>query len=233
MENGIVKFFKSEPDKLFGFIISEKGDEVFFHFNNHANYSEADRLPKGGDRVEFVRTEGKPGKGPKASEWNFSPYISFGDICHQKLGTTTQDGAHYVGGLGLIPDLSANIRLHGTAAMYQLLRIHRDDVEKFVARVKKWEAAKLSDNRAIRLFVSEEKREYFFSNNLSQTDVEGFFLKVVRLPYTTFRTDANPDGIVSTIEEMTSDYYFGRMREILNPDPRSQAPSPLSANTAS
>ena len=69
MEFGTVKFFKFEPDKLFGFIRSDAGDDVFFHLHNCAIPESLglNESPKWGDRIAFIRGDGK--KGPKAIRW--------------------------------------------------------------------------------------------------------------------------------------------------------------------
>lgn len=239
VETGTVKFFKPEAEKLFGFIIADKGGEVFFHFNNHENYDEPHRKPKseGGDRVEFTRTEGKPGKGPKASAWNFDPYVSYPDLCHSRLGTTSQVGAYYVGGCDPYPDLSVGIRFQGDAAMYHSLRIHKDDVDRFVARVKKWEAAKLANrNRLVLIYYHPTEKKYFFSTKWQQPNLPpGFVSKTFALPQTTAHNWEITEGMVTNRLELVACnvfFVYTDMREIPNPIPEFQDPeSPLVLNT--
>ena len=220
METGTVKFFNNSPDKLYGFIEATRGGDVFFHFNNNANYGDTDRLPKKGDRVEFIRTEGK--KGPKAKEWSFDPYISYPDLCHRRLGTTSQVGAYYVGGLDPYPDLSDGIRFQGDRGMYHSLRIHRDDVERFVARVKKWETAQRHYHANVLAYVNETERSYFFSSRWQQPDLpEGFVAKTFRLPMAVKPRRDLHDGIITRKDELAR-ICLGAMREIPNPNPEHQ-----------
>ena len=67
METGTVKFFNNTPNKLFGFIKSDNGNDVFFHFNNGPEGNA--RMPQKGDRLRFD-TE-RSVRGPKAAKWAF------------------------------------------------------------------------------------------------------------------------------------------------------------------
>jgi len=67
METGTVKFFNNTPNKLFGFIKSDTGSEVFFHFNNGPEGNT--RMPQKGDRLVFDTERSM--RGPKAAKWTF------------------------------------------------------------------------------------------------------------------------------------------------------------------
>jgi len=85
-EKGTVKFFNPAEGKRFGFIRTESGEEIFFHFGDGEVISVSDsgqpewggwdkklaREPKRGDNVVFQRKEGKHGKGPKACPWGLA-----------------------------------------------------------------------------------------------------------------------------------------------------------------
>lgn len=49
---GVVKFYL--PDKGYGFITTDEGEELFFHISNVDNPS--DRQPKKGDKVQYMYT---------------------------------------------------------------------------------------------------------------------------------------------------------------------------------
>ena len=59
MKRGTVKFFNAS--KGFGFIISERGEEVFFHKSNVKNTGFRDKLYQG-DTVQFELKEEQKGK---------------------------------------------------------------------------------------------------------------------------------------------------------------------------
>ncbi|MBU4194169.1 MAG: cold-shock protein [Actinobacteria bacterium] len=61
MESGVVKWFN--PEKGFGFIERESGDDVFVHFSDIV--SEGYRTLEEGDAVSFEVAEGD--RGPKAT----------------------------------------------------------------------------------------------------------------------------------------------------------------------
>lgn len=82
METGIVKFFDARPGKLFGRIIDESGNEIWFHYSSgrefllmvngdvkHSSLPGRIAFPKQGDRVVFLR--GSNAQGPKATPWGF------------------------------------------------------------------------------------------------------------------------------------------------------------------
>jgi len=63
-------------------------------------------------------------------------YVNFGDVARQQLGMQCQYASHY-----LYPDndpfLGKGLRfLWGIEGDYHSIRIHKDDVEEFIRRVK-------------------------------------------------------------------------------------------------
>lgn len=95
MEKGKVKWFNSSENKLFGFITTESGGEIFFHFNDgrpvipdnnkrETKFSDEPtiktagktfslRMPKVGDEVVFERRWAE--KGDKASPWGYQSHF--------------------------------------------------------------------------------------------------------------------------------------------------------------
>lgn len=82
MESGYVKFFLTSPEKLFGFLVDEMGNEIFFHYSNGravavkapgevklVEPTHPLQYPKKGEYLLFTRSSN--GKGPKASPWCF------------------------------------------------------------------------------------------------------------------------------------------------------------------
>jgi cold shock CspA family protein len=80
METGYVKFFDTREGKLFGFLVDDKGIELFFHYsggctvaidgNQELTFEQAPpRYPKKGDYLKFRR--GRNAKGPMAKAWCF------------------------------------------------------------------------------------------------------------------------------------------------------------------
>lgn len=80
METGYVKFFDTREGKLFGFLVDDKGVELFFHYsggcevaideNQDITFEQTPpRYPKKGDRLMFKR--GQNAKGVKATAWCF------------------------------------------------------------------------------------------------------------------------------------------------------------------
>ena len=67
MEKGTVKFFNNSPNKLFGFIKSDNGSDVFFHFNNGPEGNT--RMPQKGDLLVFDAERSM--RGLKAAQWTF------------------------------------------------------------------------------------------------------------------------------------------------------------------
>lgn len=88
MESGYVKFFDTREGKLFGFLVDEMGNELFFHYSDGRSVSQACpsvtstadivlnhptsplRYPKKGDGLMFVR--GRNAKGQKAKTWCYA-----------------------------------------------------------------------------------------------------------------------------------------------------------------
>ena len=234
IEEGTVKCFYNVPDRMYGFIEARDGTEIFFHDNNCVD-RHAERLARRGDDVWFERTMGA--KGPKATRWGFDPYDSYPDLCHSRLGTTSQVGAYYVGGSGDgYPDLSEGCQFKGSRAMYHSLKIHRDDVETFVARVKKWEKARTHYRVNLLVYANEAERTYFFSSKWEQPELpEGYKPTVYRLPIAVKPRGDLYDGIITRKDEVQR-MYLGGMREIPNPNPEYQAKRyddmPITANVA-
>jgi hypothetical protein len=83
MESGYVKFFDTREGKLFGFLVDEKGSELFFHYSDGRDVEPGEpgevkmedpaslkpSFPRKGDRLMFAR--GKNAKGAKATQWCF------------------------------------------------------------------------------------------------------------------------------------------------------------------
>ena len=64
-------------------------------------------------------------------------YVDFGDIARGRLGEQCQYGSRYIeGGLAGYPSLGDGLRFMGNQANYHSWKIHKDDVEEFVQRVK-------------------------------------------------------------------------------------------------
>ncbi len=63
-------------------------------------------------------------------------FVDLGDIARGELGRQKQYISLYVGGYGGRPDLSIGLRFNGDARIYHELRIHADDVEEFIHRVR-------------------------------------------------------------------------------------------------
>ncbi len=220
LEMGTVKFFNNSEGRLFGFIIADSdAADVFFHYNNKEDMHHPNRLPKKGDRVEFFRLLSD--KGPKVESWGFDSFVSFPDLCHDQLGTTSQRGAHYVGGLSDTPNLSFGLRFQGTAAMYHSLRIHRYDVETFVNRYKKWEKAKLASRKRVLVYNSEDA--FFFSTQWQQPYLpDGFLPLTFNLPFMAEewqrQLEGLHDGIVANLQDVLRTKLAG-LRHIPNPSP--------------
>jgi cold shock CspA family protein len=219
MEYGIIRKFVPGEGKNYGFIEPDAGGRsVFFHIH-HFNGRDQGRVPNAGDRVVFERSKIER-RGPKVREFDFDPFISFGDVCHEKLSMTLQSGAEYVGGfLERTPDLSDNLRFQGDRAMYHSLRIHRDDVPRFVQRVKKWEKAK-HNGKTVLIYASET--EFFFSNVFGQIEVpEGFVPITTRLPIKVKPYELLVDGIIETPAQFVQHDFIrrGARKHIPNPMP--------------
>ena len=62
-------------------------------------------------------------------------YVNFGDIARGELNMQSQYASRYVSGLDR-PKLGEDLRIKGNPDDYHNLRIHKDDVEEFVKRVR-------------------------------------------------------------------------------------------------
>lgn len=62
-------------------------------------------------------------------------YLNFGDISSGELGMQSQYGGRYVSGLDR-PKLSEGLRFLGNPHDYHDLRIHKEDAEEFIRRVR-------------------------------------------------------------------------------------------------
>jgi hypothetical protein len=85
IETGVVRLFKNEPGKNFGFILTDTCEEVFFHLHNgriprivkgssEITFAEAhDKLhtPRIGDRIVFEPEPSPGNKGRRAKVWAF------------------------------------------------------------------------------------------------------------------------------------------------------------------
>ena len=71
-------------------------------------------------------------------------YVDFGDVSRQQLDLQCQYGSRYIDGyIDGWPSLSKGLSnigfdIHGCVNNYHAMKIHRDDVEEFVRRVKKY-----------------------------------------------------------------------------------------------
>jgi len=73
----------------------------------------------------------------KSDNDNEDNYVNFGDVCRGQLGIQCQYGMYYLEGLGGYPNLSEGIRIKGDINWWHELKIHKDDVDEFVRRVRK------------------------------------------------------------------------------------------------
>lgn len=64
-------------------------------------------------------------------------FLKFGDVSRKLLGMQCQYGCHYLTDTILAKD----IRWTGDISNYHGIKIHKDDVETFVARVLAWRKA--------------------------------------------------------------------------------------------
>lgn len=72
-------------------------------------------------------------------------YVDFGDVSRQQLGEQCQYGSRYITGvINGWPNLGEGLRFtgfdsNGHVNNYHAMKIHRDDVEEFVRRVKAYQ----------------------------------------------------------------------------------------------
>jgi cold shock CspA family protein len=219
-EKGIIEYYDAE--KGFGKIRADyDGKLIFFHRNNGRPEDDRKRL-KEGVWIEFVRVSAE--KGQKASEWRFSPYVSYSDVCHEQLGTTSQYGAHYIRGLDPTPCLGADFRFENRygEGSFHSWRIHEDDVRPFVDRVKRWVWARAHCPKNVLLYVNRADRTYFFSSKWEQPDLPEDFEPIVhRLPEVVTASAIVPTGVIIDPREVTQ-YFYLTWREIQNPSPEFQ-----------
>lgn len=62
--------------------------------------------------------------------------VDFGDVARNILGRQCQYVSRYVSGVADTPILSSDLRTSGDIYDYHSLRIHQDDVQTFVDRVR-------------------------------------------------------------------------------------------------
>ena len=65
-------------------------------------------------------------------------YVNFGDICHKKLGITTQVGSFYLHGIGGYPNLGEGLRFTEKYTNIHAIKIDKNDAEIFIQRVEKF-----------------------------------------------------------------------------------------------
>ena len=63
-------------------------------------------------------------------------YINFWDICHKRLGITTQVGSFYLYGLGGYPNLGEGLEHKGDSQLIHSLEISKEGAETFMQRVE-------------------------------------------------------------------------------------------------
>lgn len=68
-------------------------------------------------------------------------YLNFGDISRGELGMQSQYGSRFVSGFDR-PKLSEGLRFLGDPNDYHELRIHKDDAEEFIRRVREQRSEK-------------------------------------------------------------------------------------------
>lgn len=64
-------------------------------------------------------------------------YVDFGDVARDRCSMQCQYASRYLSGAYGSADLGSDLRWYGEVSDYHRLRIHKDDVEKFVERVLK------------------------------------------------------------------------------------------------
>ena len=64
-----------------------------------------------------------------------SEFVELG-VVSGKLGMQTQYVAHYVHGLGSCPNLSGGLRIIDDISNYHMIKIHKDDVDCLVERIR-------------------------------------------------------------------------------------------------
>ena len=168
-------------------------------------------------------------KGLKALEWNYDPYILFGDVSRTRLGKQAQYGVDYVTGHTpkehesscIIPRMSEGLRFRGNPSDYHSLFIHKNDVEIFVERVQRWKEVQCAFREDVFVYINEEEALYFFSTTKEQPGVpEGFALTTYELPHVVV---PGPGllYIIATRADVVI-VYLSTKKEVPNPQPEYQ-----------
>ena len=63
-------------------------------------------------------------------------FVDFGDVCRGKLGMQCQTGYYMLEGFHGYPKMKEGLRIIGDTHSYHSLKIHKDDVQKFIDRVE-------------------------------------------------------------------------------------------------
>jgi len=62
-------------------------------------------------------------------------FVDFGDVCRNKLDMQCQTGYYMLEGFHGYPKMKEGLRIIGNDWNYHSLKIHKDDVQKFIDRV--------------------------------------------------------------------------------------------------
>lgn len=63
-------------------------------------------------------------------------FVSFGDVARGLLNMQCQYASYYIDGVGGRPVLADGLRIVGDSGNYHSLKIHKDDIQVFVDRVR-------------------------------------------------------------------------------------------------
>lgn len=72
----------------------------------------------------------------KSPSGDIAGYVHFGDVARDRCGMQCQYCRHYLAGEHGCPDLGSDLRWHGDTTDYHKLKIHQDDADEFVRRVR-------------------------------------------------------------------------------------------------